>query len=98
MFYLSQPMAMPYSAASDSEIFDESGHSKLNPRTSMSGGEDDCLSTPKRKFSRFQIGVHNTDFKHRTNILKLNFNANQIDAWFLFNFLIWTIYLILNLH
>lgn len=49
-------------AASDSEVPDDSGpgsHGKLSPRTSISAAEDDPPSgttTPRRRFSKFNIG------------------------------------------
>ena len=52
-------MLPPYGGASDSEIIEEGGTGKLSPRVSMSAAEDDPpsgSSTPKRKFSKFNIG------------------------------------------
>ena len=52
----------PHGGASDSEILDvetPSGKLSVSPRVSMSATEDDPpsgSSTPKRKFSKFNIG------------------------------------------
>ena len=54
-----QHIVPPYGGASDSEIIEELGTGKLSPRVSMSATEDDPPSgsnTPKRKFSKFNIG------------------------------------------
>jgi hypothetical protein len=60
---LQNPSSSHYSAtASDSEMNDDNygrHHIKLSPRMSMSAAEDDPPSgpsTPKRKFSKFNIG------------------------------------------
>lgn len=55
---LSQQILPPYGGASDSEILEEP-IGKLSPRVSMSEREDEPpsgSSTPKRKFSKFNIG------------------------------------------
>ncbi|XP_071097692.1 protein unc-80 homolog [Haliotis cracherodii] len=46
-------------AASDSEIIEDMGHGKLSPRTSISATDDEPpsgTSTPRRRFSKFNIG------------------------------------------
>ena len=54
---------VPQSAASDSEMLDSEGmgvgRGRLSPRVSVSATEDESTSgpsTPKRKFSKFNIG------------------------------------------
>ena len=56
----------PHGGASDSEILDvestPGGKLSVSPRVSMSATEDDPpsgSSTPKRKFSKFNIGKYN---------------------------------------
>ena len=57
-----QPAALPsYGGASDSEVLEDTSLNieKLAPRVSMSANEEDPPSgsgTPKRKFSKFNIG------------------------------------------
>ncbi len=58
---LQQILPPPHGGVSDSEILEEPKDGKLSvsPRVSMSATEDDPpsgSSTPKRKFSKFNIG------------------------------------------
>lgn len=56
---LQAPVLSHYGGASDSELLEEMSIDKLTPRVSTSAAEDDPpsgSSTPKRKFSKFNIG------------------------------------------
>ena len=62
MFLSQQVVPPPHGGASDSEVLDvetPGGKLSVSPRVSMSATEDDPpsgSSTPKRKFSKFNIG------------------------------------------
>ena len=60
--YFKQMLPPPHGGVSDSEVLDVETHGgklSVSPRVSMSATEDDLpseSSTPKRKFSKFNIG------------------------------------------